>query len=189
MTSYTYDSQHNMLTITDPRNITYLKNQYDSAGRVIEQTQADGSTDKFNWTPSANSSQTWVQKSEPPGSPVNRYSSTDSEGFTGTISNVDVTDPRGYVRHVTFNTYGYTTSDTRAVGQPQQQTTTYQYYADNLLKSVTDTLGRTTAFDYDVNSNTTLTTLLSGTANAVSYVTTYTSPFAELASATDPLGR
>ena len=63
------------------------------------------------------------------------------------VAQVDVTDPRGYIERVVFNSAGYKTSDIRALGQPEQQTTTYSYYADNLLQSVTDALGRVTSFD------------------------------------------
>src|SRR5262249_41206233 len=57
VTRYTYDDQHRMLTITDARNILYLTNQYDSSGRVIQQTQADGGTYLFSWTPTLFSTQ------------------------------------------------------------------------------------------------------------------------------------
>ena len=36
-----------MLTSKDPRNITFLTNQYDANGRVSRQTQADNSTYEF----------------------------------------------------------------------------------------------------------------------------------------------
>ena len=49
------------------------------------------------------------------------------------VAQVDVTDPRGYVRRVVFAS-GYITSDTHALGQPEQQTVTYDYYSDNLLQ-------------------------------------------------------
>ena len=52
-----------------------------------------------------------------------------------------------------LGTTGYVTSDTNALGQPEQQTVTYSYYSDNLLQSVTDSLGRVTSFDYDSQGN------------------------------------
>ena len=60
ITTFAYDANDLMTSITDARNITYLTNQYDSFGRVIQQTQADGGTYLFNWTPSSNSVQQWV---------------------------------------------------------------------------------------------------------------------------------
>ena len=69
------------------------------------------------------------------------------------VAQVDVTDPRGYVERVVFDPAGYKTSDTHALGQPEQQTITYSYYNDNLLQSATDALGRVTSFDYDAKGN------------------------------------
>jgi YD repeat-containing protein len=88
VTEFTYDSAHRMLTIKDPRNITYLTNEYDSAGRVIKQTQADNSTFLFAYT----------------------------LGASGRIEQVDVTNPRGFVRRITMNPSGYTLTDTDAFG-------------------------------------------------------------------------
>ena len=39
-----------MLTITDARGITSLTNEYDTAGRVSKQTQADGGVWQFAYT-------------------------------------------------------------------------------------------------------------------------------------------
>jgi YD repeat-containing protein len=98
------------------------------------------------------------------------------------VQQVDVTDPRGYVRRVVFGATGYMASDTYALGQPEQQTFTYAYYADNTLKSVTDALGRTTSFDYDSLGNTTRVTRLDGTSNAVTTTFAYGGIFGQLSS-------
>ncbi|HKY23088.1 MAG TPA: kelch repeat-containing protein [Vicinamibacterales bacterium] len=162
VTEHTYDSSHRMLTVKDPRGIVYLTNEYDPAGRVIRQTQADSGTFQFDYT---------------------------IDG-TGTITQTDVTDPRGTVRRIVFNGAGYTLSDTRAFGTPLAQTTTYVRQANtNLPLSITDSLGRKTTYTYDSAGNVLSLTRLADTPQAVTSSFTYEPVFHQLATVTDPLGR
>ena len=160
VTEYTYDASHRMLTLKDPRGIVYLTNEYDANGRVIEQIMADGGVYQFAYTLDVN----------------NRVVQTDE------------TNPRNIVRRVTFNATGYALADTHALGESEQQTTTYvRHSPSNRVTSVTDALGRETTFSYDALGNLTGVTRLAGTANAVTTVLTYESAFNQLASITDPL--
>jgi RHS repeat-associated protein len=160
VTEYTYDSANRMLTLKDARGIVFLTNEYDTAGRVTKQTQADDSTYQFVYTLDPN----------------------------GKITQTDVTDPRGNVRRVTFNSNGYILSNTRAFGKPEQQTYTYERQAGtNLILSVTDPLSRTTSFTYDAMGNLASMTRLSGTSEAVTITMTREPGFNHVSSLTDPL--
>ncbi len=150
-----------MSTITDPRNVVVLTNAYDGNGRVQTQTLADGtSTYTFAYTLSG-----------------------------GVVTQTNITDPRGFVRKLTFNADGYTSGETLALGKPEAQTYSYDRQAGTgLLNSVTDPLGRKTSFTYDAMGNVTATTRLAGTSQAVTTSFTYDPAFNEFASITDPLG-
>jgi RHS repeat-associated protein len=193
--TYGYDSLNRMTTIEDPRLITYVTNVYDTAGSLYRQYLADGTSFyEFNWTLTSNTQNVAFTVNNGSGSPLPyqvmnfRACSTCSEGFPALVSQVSVTDPRGYTRQVSFNQFGHETSDTRALGMPEQETTTYTYYPDNLVNTMTDQLGRVTAYSYDVNANSTSITLLSGTSNAITASALYDSMFSNPLTVTDPLG-
>jgi RHS repeat-associated protein len=160
VTEYTYNTSHQMLTLKDPKGVVYLTNEYDASGKVTKQTQADGTAYTFAYTLAAD----------------------------GRVTQTDVTAPRGQVRRVTFNADGYILTDTRAVGATEQQTATYERQAgSDLPLSVTDQLGRKTAYAYDAMGNVTSVTRLAGTASAVTTNFTYEPTFNYPATVNDPL--
>ncbi len=160
LTQYTYDTSDRMTKVTDPRNIIYLTNTYDTNGRVTKQTQADGTTYLFAYT----------------------------IGTNGRVSQADVTDPRGNVRRVIFNTSGYMVSDTFPLGKPEQQTLAYVLAAGtNQISSVTDALNRSTTYAYDLMGNVTSYTNMAGTSEAATTSFTYDPVFNQVATITDPL--
>ena len=157
---YTYDTSSRMHTLQDRRGIVYLTNTYDTAGRVTQQTQADASTYQLAYTLNG----------------------------SGQITQTDVTDPNGFVRRLSFNSSGYKTSETRAYGLSEAQTTSYtRDSTSNLITGATDALGRQTTTAYDSLGNITSVTRLAGTSNAVTTSFTYESTFNHLLTITDPL--
>ncbi len=158
---YGYDTSNRMTTVKKPNGTLMVTNVYDANGRVQRQTLSDGGVYQFAYT---------------------------LDG-SGRVTQTDITDPRGNVRRLVFNTRGYVTSETFAVGKPEQQTTTYELDpATNLKTATTDALGRRTAFTYDARGNATSVTRLAGTPDAVTMTFTYDPTYNQLTSITDPLG-
>ena len=160
VTTYTYDASNRMLTIRDGRNIVYLTNAYTS-GRVTTQTLAEsGETYQFAYTVDGSNN----------------------------ITQTDVTDPRGTVERHSFNSSHFTTTEVEALGTAVARTTTYERQTgSNLLTAVTDGLSRRTEFTYDTTGHVLTTTRLAGTANAATTTYTYEPLFGQVASVTDPL--
>ncbi|NOT24139.1 MAG: RHS repeat protein, partial [Nitrospiraceae bacterium] len=157
---YTYDAAHRLLTAKEPNGNTHVTNTYDANGRVATQTQADGTTYQFAYVLNG----------------------------SGQVIQTNMTDPRGYVKRLTFNSGGYTLSSTDANGQPEAQATTYVWEAGtNLLLKVADALARRTDYTYDAKGNVLTVTRLAGTPNAVTTTFTYEPTYNQVATVKDPL--
>jgi YD repeat-containing protein len=162
VTEYTYtpgQSMGQLLTVKDARGIVWLTNTYDTNNRVSRQTFIDQTFYDFAYTLDGN----------------------------GKVAQTDVTNPRGYVRRVTFNAAGYPLTDTRASGTALAQTMTYVRDTANRVTSMTDALGRTTTYTYDSAGNVLTVTRLSGTPDAVTTTFTYEPTFNQVKTVTDPL--
>ncbi|MFF4594178.1 RHS repeat-associated core domain-containing protein [Amycolatopsis sp. NPDC001319] len=161
-TTYSYDSSGRLATTQDARGSVYSTNTYDTVGRVAKQTNADGTFFKIDYT-------------------------TDT---SGNVTETRLTDPRGNVRRLTFNTAGFATSDTSAFGTAQAQTTTIvRDPASNVVTSVTDALGRKTDLGHDAFGNVTSVTQLAGTTGARTATFTRDGPFDQISTSTDWAGK
>ncbi len=160
--SYTYDTEGRLKTATDARGITYLTNEFDTAGRVKRQILPDGRSYRFAYVPAD----------------------------AGPIQATQVTEPDGAVRRVTFNADGAVLTDTQAHGTPLAQTTTYHRDAQNVVTGITDHAGRRSTFAVDADGNPRSVTALAGTADAAtSGVYTYGGPFDQPSTYTDRNGK
>ena len=168
VTEYTYDTFHRMLTIKDPRGIVYLTNEYDTSGRVFKQTLADD-------TP-ANSTD----------NPTYQFAYTTDSG--GRIVQTDLTDPRGHIRRVTFDTNGRSLTDTSAFGTLQQQSVSVEREAGtNFVRAMVDPLGRRSEFSYDSLGGVISAIQFAGTSSSATTTFTYDPAFHQLATVTDAL--
>ena len=161
VTSYSYDSAGRMLSFTTPNGNVHVTNQYDSNNRVTEQTLPDGGIYNFAY----------------------------ELGSGGNVAATTMIDPRGSSCSMAFNSSGYITSDIWAMTKPEQVEDTYNRDPNtNLVSSVTDALGRTTAYTYDSLGNLASVTSLAGTSSAATTSITYDPTFSQPTSLTDPLG-
>lgn len=145
VTTYTYGTAgpapyaptEGLLTITDPKGITWLKNQYDSSGRVIRQTLANGATYTYAYT-LAGATITQTTVTDPRGnattyrfSPVQYVSQIDAPGQT------------------TINTYNPSTNQLLTVKDALNRITTYTYDANGNVASIQTPEANTTQFQYE----------------------------------------
>jgi YD repeat-containing protein len=101
---YTYDGNGNMMTVVDRRGNTMVTNHYDVNQRVDKQTYADTTTYQFAYTLRGS-----------------------------TVTATDITNARGYVKHINWDSNSYPLSVTNAYGTSLAQTTTYVRNAGELV--------------------------------------------------------
>jgi RHS repeat-associated protein len=160
VTEYGYDGYSRMVTIKDPRGLTFLTNEYDANSKVSKQTLTDNSVYLFSYTLDAN----------------------------GKVTQTEMTDPRNNVSRATFNADGFPVTEISAVGKPEQQTVTFERQpVSNLVTSITDPLGHKTSFTYNSMAKVTSITKLTGTSEAVTSSMTYEPVYNQIATITDPL--
>ncbi|BFU45529.1 IPT/TIG domain-containing protein [Krasilnikovia sp. MM14-A1004] len=159
VTTYTYESGR-LKTIEDARGTTYLTNDYDSSGRIRQQTLPGNATYQFAYTTDA----------------------------AGKVTETRVTDPKGHVRRVTFNAAGYSTSDTTASGTNLARTTTVTRDPNsNQVTAYVDPLGRRTELGYDAYGQITSVRQLVGTDGARTELIARDGPYGQISRTTDGL--
>ncbi len=134
---YSYSANSRLASITNPRGYVEVTNQYDSAGRVISQTHADGGIFKIDYSV-VGGIVTETRVTEPNGG-VTIYR------FNGLGYRTEVTNPYGQK-----TTYGreFSTNNSNSVTDPLGRTTTFTYDSNGNTTSVTDPGGHVTTYEY-----------------------------------------
>jgi RHS repeat-associated protein len=201
---------------TDSSNPEQITRAVDNVGRTVNYTytsnsqmasvqDADGNITQFTWGSIANMATVIYPIDNLTGTitfnSIHRVTGTGGafgdwicaypSGMQGNgiASWCQITNPNSVVRQLDFDNNGYVTEDIQADGLSIQQTTQYaRESGTELVSSVTDQLGRVTAYLYDALSNILSITRLSGTPQAVTTSYTYDPSFSQVTSVTDPLG-
>ncbi|MFK0004325.1 RHS repeat-associated core domain-containing protein [Paenarthrobacter sp. NPDC090522] len=131
--SFTYDGVHQLITATDPLGILYLRNEYDAAGRVVKQWDAEGSERVFTYDDAAKTT-----------------TYTDNEGNTTVYTRDDsyrvtrIRDAAGGTQDFSYDGNNQVTGYTNQNGK----STTYAFDAAGHLISTTAADGTVTSRTY-----------------------------------------
>ena len=163
--TYFYDENHRLTESRDPNGHAFVRNVYDSEGRIIRQYDQAGQESVFSYGTSITQTRiftdalgnvvTHIYDSE-----YHLIKEVDSLGYT-TIYTRDAQgnviarqDKDGSVWHYTYDAQGNLLSET----DPLSYTWTYTYDAHNNRTAQTDPLARTWAYEYDSNDRLARTT-------------------------------
>jgi RHS repeat-associated protein len=169
-TTYTYNPDHRLLTITDARGTTPLQNQFDATGRLNGQVDALGQTLAYDHDVAGR-----VETITDRLGHATRYEYDERGNVLRQV------DAKGGVRSFTYDFFDNLLSETNQLGK----TTTYTYDSADNRTTVIDPLGNVTRFTYN-GARQVLTV-----TDALNHVTTNTFDAAgtNLLSSTDALGK
>ncbi|MFD0404685.1 DUF6531 domain-containing protein [Kitasatospora sp. NPDC127116] len=189
-TSYGYDANGRLSTVTDPLGHVVTANTYDGSGRVAGQVDALGGTTTFSYD-TANST-TYV--THPDGGiwthaysggviswQSDPYGKTTRYTYDSAFNRTAFTDPNGNTSTFTFDANGNMLTSTAPA--PVSATQTWTYDGNNNVTSQKDALGRTITYAYNTLNQ------LTGTTDPAGGKTGYTyTALGALATVTTPRG-
>ncbi|MFJ4253534.1 RHS repeat-associated core domain-containing protein [Microbacterium sp. NPDC090003] len=143
--SFTYDADHRMLTAVDGNGVTYLVNEYDDAGRVVRQLDAESNVRTFAY---ADGETTYTDNE----GAVAVFEYDDQKHITGIV------DTAGEKATWEFDDLGNVSSHTDEAGRTWE----YTYDADGNLLTETDPAGVVTEYTYTAGGDVETVTDLDG---------------------------
>ena len=151
---YHYDSQGQILSIDNPRNITTVRNEYDEKGRIIRQDFPDGGFMTYHY----DETKKQTELIERNGAKIiyrhdelgRHIATTDEAGtvrYTYSKHNMksSITDRRGNTTKYLYDDKGNLTAVVNALGNK----TRFTYNADSKISVVKNALGAKTTYRYD----------------------------------------
>jgi RHS repeat-associated protein len=188
-TTITYDSNHNLIDIVSPSGIRAARSDYDSTGRLIATTDADGNKTLFAHDLNSRTDtitdrlgHTRTIQYDPNGDVI---AQTDQLGnltkfeFDANRNQTAMVDALGNRWSKTYNTQGLPLTDTDPLGNTASRT----YDANGNVLTTTDARGNTTTNTYDPSGN------LSTVRDALGNLTQFGYYRGNLVSRTDALGK
>ncbi|MCA0379074.1 MAG: DUF6531 domain-containing protein [Actinobacteria bacterium] len=173
--AFTYDSGHQMLTATDALGITYLRNEYDSAGRVVKQWDAEQNLRTFAYgngatTYTNNEGKVWAFEWDAfariTGIEDAAGGRTEFE-FNTEHRVTNAVEPGGLITKYEYDAHGNVVKETRPDGGVWR----YTWTQTGELVSQTDPEGRTTTHEVNGAGLRTKTIQPDGTAIEYAYNT------------------
>jgi RHS repeat-associated protein len=152
----------------------------------LQGTQTNLVTNEYTTAADAPTPVGWVKKQTFVDGGVYQFAYNVTNGKS---TQTHVTDPRGYVRRVTFNPDGYTLEDRRALNQPEEQfDANDRPITGNFVTSYRNTQGNVTNTEYDSLGRVWRVTRLPGTVDEARTTYSYDPKWpSEIATITDPL--
>lgn len=158
-TTYTYDSQNRLKTVTAANDST-MTYAYDPAGNKVSETNAKGHSityayDKMNRILSITDPYNVVISQREYDANGNLIGQTDAKGYRTTYAYnlgnllVEMTDPENASTTYRYNQYGQSIRQTDGMGE----STHYAYDSAGRLITVTDALGVSVHYGYDKTGN------------------------------------
>ncbi len=158
-TTFKYDRHHGLIEMTGGEGVSLVRNEYDSDGRIIKSTDADGK--EINYIHDIDGKQETIFDRN--GAPttlnydeagniirkIDALGNVKSYEYDSAGNQTRITDPAGNVWQSEYDAFG---NQTR-FADPMGGIRSAEYNSRNLPTRLTDPTGATTLFEYDVRGN------------------------------------
>jgi fibro-slime domain-containing protein/RHS repeat-associated protein len=157
--TFTYNSKHGMLSMLDPRDKQPIRIEYDDAGRVLRQIDANGKVIELSHD---TTNRREITTDRMGNTSILEYNArgmvvriTDSEGnvtsrvYDSRDNLISEINPAGKTTGFTYDAHNNKLSETDSLGN----ITRYTYNSRDQVLTVTDALNRVTTNTYDTNGN------------------------------------